>query len=99
MAATFVVDSMVNQPDAIHVPYMPQKCAPEHEFADRLRTVVAILIRADDKFGIDDPVRTWLWRVPDWSGVEWEQVAAVLSDRARSAASPCRADRGTAMAA
>jgi hypothetical protein len=92
-------EALITQPEAIHVPYAPQECEPEQEFADRLRTVVAALIRAVDEFGIDGPIQAWLRRVDDWSAVAWEQLAALLSDRARSEASSCPANRGAAIAA
>ena len=92
-------EALISQPEAIHVPCAPQEYEPEQEFADRLRTVVAALIRAVDEYGIDGPIRTWLRRVDDWSDVEWKQVAVLLSERARSATSSCSVGRGAAIAA
>ena len=92
-------EALISQPEAIHVPYLPHAIEPEQEFADRLRTVVAALVRAVDEFGLDGPIQAWLRRVDDWSAVQWEQVAALLADRARSAASSCPPNRETAMAA
>ena len=93
------LEALISQPETIHVPYMPHPSEPVQEFADRLCTVVAALLRAVDEFGLDGPIQAWLGRVNDWSAVEWDQVAALLAHGAKLAASPYPAERSAPVAA